>query len=144
MRRGRPVPQRQLPRQQIVSVKRLSLPQASGMSLAGKAMLGIAGAYLLRAVAESSSLPRLGVAAIASAYAMLWLVPGGARAGRRMAWASITYACHLRPHFAPMLWELTLPLQRTACRGHSSAAGRILYALPMSWPGSATSPASSG
>src|ERR1039457_850698 len=31
----------------------------------GKAMLGIAGAYLLRALAESSSLPRTAVAAVA-------------------------------------------------------------------------------
>ena len=36
----------------------------------GKAMLGIAGAYVLRAVAESSSLPKDGVAAVAIAYAL--------------------------------------------------------------------------
>jgi len=85
-----------------------SYSQASGMfSLLGKAMLGVAGAYVLRAVAESSSLPRLGVAAIAIAYAMLWLVwaarvPAG-------AWlASITYACTSALILISMLWELTL------------------------------------
>ncbi|HUD76103.1 MAG TPA: hypothetical protein VMQ76_13605, partial [Terracidiphilus sp.] len=37
-----------------------SMAQAGGaFSVLGKSMLGIAGAYLLRAVAESSSLPRL-------------------------------------------------------------------------------------
>jgi len=85
-----------------------SLPQASGMfPLLGKAMLGIAGAYLLRAVAESSSLPRLGVAAIAIAYAMLWLVLA-ARVPAGEWLASITYACTSALILAPMLWELTL------------------------------------
>ncbi len=39
----------------------------------GRAMLGIAGAYVLRAVAETSSLPRLAVACAGIAYAFLWL-----------------------------------------------------------------------
>ena len=70
-------------------------------------MLGMAGAYLLRAVAEASLLPRPAVAALAIAYAILWLVwatrvPAG-------AWfASITYACTSALILAPMLWELTL------------------------------------
>jgi len=51
------------------------LTQAGGaFSVLGKAMLGIAGAYLLRAVAESSSLPRLAIAGVAIVYALLWLV----------------------------------------------------------------------
>jgi len=73
----------------------------------GKVMLGIAGAYLLRAVAESGSSPRLLIAVVAIAYAVLWLVwatrlPAG-------AWfASTTYACTSALILAPMLWELTL------------------------------------
>ena len=47
-------------------------------SVLGKAMLGIAGAYLLRAVAESSLLPRTAVAAVAIAYALCgWCGPRG-------------------------------------------------------------------
>src|SRR5262252_3439122 len=38
----------------------------------GKAMLGIAGAYLLRAVAESGSFPKLAVVALALAYTATW------------------------------------------------------------------------
>ena len=73
----------------------------------GRVMLGIAGAYLLRAIAESSSSPRLLIAVVAIAYAVLWLVwatrlPAG-------AWfASTTYACTSALILAPMLWELTL------------------------------------
>ena len=73
----------------------------------GKAMLGIAGAYLLRAVEESTSLPKLGVAAIAIAYAMLWLV-WATRAPAGAWFASMTYACTSALILAPMLWELTL------------------------------------
>src|SRR5215469_11781162 len=49
--------------------------QITGMFLLlGKSMLGIAGAYLLRALAESSVLPHLVIAAVAIAYAVAWLV----------------------------------------------------------------------
>ena len=73
----------------------------------GKAMLGITGAYLLRAVAESTSLPKLGVAAIAIAYAIFWLV-AASRAPAGAWFASTTYACTSALILAPMLWELTL------------------------------------
>jgi len=53
----------------------LSIAPEGGMfPVLGRAMLGMAGAYVLRAVAESSSLPRLAVAALAFAYAIMWLV----------------------------------------------------------------------
>ena len=86
----------------------LSPTLAGGMfPVLGKAMLGIAGAYLLRAVAESTSLPKPAVAALAIAYAILWLV--GAARVRAGAWfASTAYACTSALILAPMLWELTL------------------------------------
>ncbi len=90
------------------TVETRSIAPAGGIfSVLGRAMLGMAGAYLLRAVAEASLLPRPVVAALAIAYAILWLVwatrvPAG-------AWfASITYACTSALILAPMLWELTL------------------------------------
>jgi len=73
----------------------------------GKAMLGMAGAYVLRAIAESGSFPKLAVVGLAIAYAGMWLVwavrvPAG-------AWfASTTYAATSALILAPMLWELTL------------------------------------
>jgi hypothetical protein len=76
-------------------------------SVLGKAMLGIAGAYLLRAVAESSSLPRLAIAAVAIVYALLWLV-AAARVPAEEWFASTVYAGTSALILAPMLWELTL------------------------------------
>jgi hypothetical protein len=86
----------------------LSIALAGGaFQVLGKAMLGIAGAYLLRAVAESTSLPKLGVAAIAIAYAMFWLV-AATRTPAGAWFASTTYACTSALILAPLLWELTL------------------------------------
>jgi hypothetical protein len=86
----------------------LSLAHAGGaFSVLGKAMLGIAGAYLLRAVAESSSLPRLAIAAVAIVYALLWLV-AAARVPAKEWFSSTIYAGTSALILAPMLWELTL------------------------------------
>jgi hypothetical protein len=73
----------------------------------GRAMLGIAGAYLLRAVEEARSLPRSVVALAGLAYAFLWLaLAARARGGPRLA--STIYACTAALILGPMLWELTL------------------------------------
>jgi hypothetical protein len=85
----------------------LPLAQTGVFVVLGRALLGIAGAYLLRAVAESGSLPRLAVASVAIVYALLWLVwASRTRAGEWFA--SATYACTSALIIAPMLWELTL------------------------------------
>ena len=73
----------------------------------GKALLGIAGAYVLRAVAESGALPKLAIAAVATIYAILWLV-GAARLKSGEWLASIVYSGASALILAPMLWELTL------------------------------------
>ncbi len=73
----------------------------------GKALLGIAGAYLLRAVAESGSFPKLAVVVLAITYAGMWLVL--AVRVRTMAWyTGITYATTSSLILTPMIWELTL------------------------------------
>lgn len=76
-------------------------------AILGKAMLGIAGAYLLRAVAESGSFPKLAVVALALAYAGMWLV-WAARGPAERRFASTVYATTAALILAPMLWELTL------------------------------------
>ena len=73
----------------------------------GKALLGIAGAYVLRAVEETSALPRLIVAAVGIVYAFLWLM-GAARVRGGPRIASSFYAGTSALILAPMLWELTL------------------------------------
>ena len=76
----------------------------------GKAMLGMAGAYALRAVAESGSFPKLAVIALAIAYAGMWLI-WAALAPAKAWFTSTTYAGTSALILAPMLWELTLRFQ---------------------------------
>ena len=86
----------------------LALPQAGGVfPVVGKAMLGIAGAYLLRAVAESGSLPQWVIVALALAYAGMWLL-WAARVPANIPFTSIAYAVTSGLILAPMLSELTL------------------------------------
>lgn len=76
-------------------------------SVLGKAMLGIAGAYLLRALAESTALPRLPVVAVSIVYAFLWLVPA-ARSPIKAWFATVAWSLTSVLILVPMLWELTL------------------------------------
>jgi hypothetical protein len=86
----------------------IALPQDGGVfPVVGKAMLGIAGAYLLRAVAESGSLPQWVIVALALSYAGMWLL-WAARVSASVPFASAAYALTSALILAPMLWELTL------------------------------------
>src|SRR5579863_1214617 len=99
----------------------------------GKAMLGIAGAYLLRAVAESNTFPRLAVAAIAIAYAMLWLI-WASRAPVAAWFAGTTYACTSALILAPMLWELTLSFNVFPAAVTASVLGAyVCVATVLAW-----------
>ncbi len=84
------------------------IEQASSVfPVIGRAMLGIAGAYVLRAVAESSPIPRQAIAAVAIAYAVAWLV-WAATAKDAPHFARAIYSGTSALILAPMLWELTL------------------------------------
>ena len=83
----------------------LSEAQESGIfPVLGRALLGIAGAYLLRAVAESHWLPSALLAPLAILYALAWLA-WSARVAQSAARA--VYACTSILILAPMLWELS-------------------------------------
>ena len=83
----------------------LSQAQESGIfPVLGRALLGIAGAYLLRAVAESHWLPGILLAPLAILYALAWLA-WSARVANSTARA--VYAATSILILAPMLWELS-------------------------------------
>ncbi|MFZ0304010.1 MAG: hypothetical protein WAL75_15070 [Terracidiphilus sp.] len=79
----------------------------SMFSVMGKAMLGIAGAYLLRAAAEASIAPRPLVAILGIAYAIAWLFIA-ARTPAEARLARAVYAANSAVILAPMLWELAI------------------------------------
>jgi len=82
-------------------------PQPSVFSIFGRAVLGIAGAYLLRAAAESAAFPRWIVVTLALAYAAGWLV-GAAWPAPQSRLARLCYAITAALILAPMLWEITV------------------------------------
>jgi hypothetical protein len=110
----------------------LSLAQSgSVLSVLAYALLGIAGAYVLRYIAESSSLPRMAIAAVAIVYALLWLV-GAARAP---AWfSSAVYAGTSVLILAPMLWELTLSFKVLPAQATAAILGAfVVAATALAW-----------
>src|ERR1700690_4077975 len=107
-----PVPslpvQQAVPANGVPTAAELAPAQAGGVfPVLGKAMVGIAGAYVLRAVAGSGSFPKLAVVVLALAYAGMWLV-WAARVPAEAYFPSTVYATTSAFILAPMLWELTL------------------------------------
>lgn len=102
-------------------------------SVVGKAMLGIAGAYLLRAIAESAALPQAVIVAIAIAYAVAWLV--AATRVQPEAWfASLTYAATSVLILLPMLWELTLRFRALSTPVTACVLGAfVAMAFSLAW-----------
>jgi hypothetical protein len=76
----------------------------------GKAVLGIAGAYLLRAIAESGTIPKLHVLIVAIVYSALWMV-WAVRTHATSRFASITYGITSALILSPLLWESTVRFQ---------------------------------
>jgi len=76
----------------------------------GKAVLGIAGAYLLRAIAESGAIPKFPILVVAIVYAALWMV-WAVRTHPVNRFASVTYGITSALILSPLLWESTVRFQ---------------------------------
>lgn len=81
--------------------------QPNLFSLFGRAVLGIAGAYLLRAAAESGLLPSWLAVALAIGYAAGWLVWAALWNGKSQL-VRATYSVTSALILVPMLWEVTV------------------------------------
>jgi hypothetical protein len=113
--------------------KLLPAPTVGAFSLLGKAMLGIAGAYLLRAVAASNVASSAAIAAVAIFYALAWLV--WASRAKSGDWLTGTiYTCTSALILAPMLWELMLRFSvLTAPITAAVVAGFVVAASVLAW-----------
>jgi hypothetical protein len=106
---------------------------AGAIRVVGQSILGIAGAYLLRAAAESGSFPPLAVVAVALAYAGGWLV-GATRVRADVRFASTAYGITAAFILSPMLWEVTvrfkfLPAAATA----GALVAFVVLASALAW-----------
>lgn len=126
-----PPPEASIPRSHDASLDEIA--PASVLPLAGRALLGLAGAYLLRALTESAVLSSGAGVAAGILYAVLWLVwAARTPADRRLETAihSVTSVLVL----CPLLWEATLRFHVIS----TWTAGAILlsftvFALAISW-----------
>jgi hypothetical protein len=84
------------------------VPQSTPiLPVLGGATLGLAGAYLLRAIAESGVIPSKLVFAVAALYAVAWLLwAARAHTGRQLA--AILYSLTAVLILSPLLWEATV------------------------------------
>ncbi len=111
-----------------------AVPQAAALlPLAGRGLLGLAGAFLLRALTESSVLaPGVGVA-LGMLYAALWLIYA-ARIPAEKRLDTAIYSMTSALVMAPLLWEATL---RFHVLSTWSAAGILflftVFGLTVSW-----------
>ena len=112
----------------------LHSPQSDGaFSVVGKGMLGIAGAYLLRAMAESNTFPRSAIVTIALAYAAMWLL-ASTRVKAEAKFASVAYASTSVLILVPMLWELTLRFSVfPAAMAASVLGGFVIASFFLAW-----------
>jgi hypothetical protein len=92
------------------SAARATQSQPSSSSVFGKAVLGIAGAYLLRAAAESGSFPPWIATTFALLYAAGWLA-WAAWPETHGLLARYSYALTAALIFSSLLWEVTVRFQ---------------------------------
>ena len=121
------------------AVSQPALSQSSiSMPAVGKIFLGIAGAYVLRAIAESSPLPQLVVVAFALAYAAMWLV--WAARTRADIFVSTAYSITAALILAPMLWEITLRFKVLPAEAAAGVLlGFVALASGLTWKRNLTS-----
>lgn len=102
----------------------------SAVPVLGKAVLAIAGAYLLRAIAESGTIPRRLLLLVAIAYAGAWLI-WATRTHRKSHFASTVFGMTAALILAPLLWEGTVRFQDLPT-GLASAVLLVYVALSLS------------
>lgn len=91
----------------VISPESLLTGAPNALAAAGRAVLGLAGAFLLRALAESGAIPGLLVVLAAILYAVTWLV-FSVRTREQDTFGSSLYGITAALILAPLLWEATL------------------------------------
>lgn len=103
------------------------------VSAFGKAVLGIAGAYLLRAIAESGAIPKLSVFFVAVLYAGFWMV-WAVRTYTANRFAGVTYAVTSSLILSPLLWESTARFQVLSATSTSVVlAAFVVLTMALAW-----------
>jgi hypothetical protein len=105
----------------------------SVLPVLGGALLGLAGAYLLRAIAESGALPSRAVFMVGTLYAAAWLF-WAARAPVERRLSTTVYSLTSVMILSPLLWEATLRFHMVSTWEASTIlVAFTLIGLAVSW-----------
>ena len=105
----------------------------SVLPILGSALLGLAGAYLLRAIAESAVLPPRAVFTLGTLYAVAWLLWAARAPGERRL-ATTLYSLTAVLILSPLLWEATLRFHMiTTWEASTILVAFTLIGLAVSW-----------
>ena len=117
----------------LLKEKEKRLGSTSVVPVLGKAVLAIAGAYLLRAVAESGAAPRWIMLMAGIVYAGFWLV-WAERSHRSSHFASVIFGLTAATILSPLLWEGTVRYQALTA-GFTAAVlvGMVVLSLGLAW-----------
>ncbi len=106
---------------------------SGAVPIVGKAVLGIAGAYLLRAVVESGAVPKLPVLLVAILYACVWMF-WAVRTHAASRFAGIAYSLTSALILSPLLWESTVRFQiLSPALAAAVLVGFVVLALALAW-----------
>ena len=106
---------------------------ASVVPILGKAILAMAGAYLLRAVAESGTIAQFPMVVAAIAYAGLWMA-WAVRAHRKDHFASATYGITATLILTPLLYESTVRFHLLSVKSTSTVlVAFVVLVLVLAW-----------
>jgi len=117
----------------IPKEKEKRVRSTSVVPVLGKAVLAIAGAYLLRAVAESGAVPRWMMLVAGIVYAAVWLV-WAVRRHRTSHFASVIFGLTAATILPPLLWEGTVRFQElTAGFAAAVLVGAVVLSMSLAW-----------
>ena len=116
------------------SVELIPSPSAGSIvPILGKATLAMAGAYLLRAVAESGAIAQFPMVIAGIVYASLWMA-WAVRAHRKDHFASATYGITSTLVLAPLLYESTVRFQLLSITSTSAVlVAFVTLVLVLAW-----------
>lgn len=100
------------------------------LALVGRTLLGLAGAYLLRAFTSEGLLPQTAGVAAGLAYAFLWIVLADLAGGRGRAVSAAFHGASGALIAIPLIWETTVRFELLSPRA-AAAALAILTALSL-------------
>jgi len=108
-------------------------PGGGTLSLVGRTMMVLGGAFLLRAITESGSVPRGGGLVLGFGYAVVWLGVAD-RTAPRSAPSALFHGLAALVIGLPLLWEASIRFGTLGPSGAAPALGLVaLLALAVSW-----------